>query len=221
MRSIALRTLLVTATIALSMAATAREAAARCKRPPPVPPALQVPAGNLLFLKGHALGTQNYVCLPAGTGFAWTFFAPQATLFDRYDEQIITHFLSPSQGPNDKVPVPRAAWQSSSDTSTVWAGAIANAPGATGAIPWLLLQVAARELGPTGGPQLFGTTFIHRINTAGGLAPVSGCDQAAHVGAKALVPYVADYLFYKPAKECLHRDHQADEADETDAPWAD
>jgi hypothetical protein len=216
MRSIALRTLLGTAAVVLSLAATAAEAQARCKRPPPVPPALQVPPGNLLFLKGHALGTQNYVCLPAGAGFAWTFFAPQATLFDRHREQITTHFLSPSQGPNDKVPVPRAAWQSSSDTSTVWAGAIANAAGAPGAIPWLLLQVAARELGPTGGPELFGTTFIHRINTAGGLAPTSGCDQAAHVGSRALVPYVADYLFYKPAKECLHRDLEANEAQESE-----
>jgi hypothetical protein len=214
MRSTALRTLLGAAAVVLSLAATASQAEARCGRPPRVPPDLRVPPGNLLFLKGHALGTQNYVCLPAGAGFAWTFFAPQATLFDHHDEQIITHFLSPSQGPNDKVPVPRAAWQSSSDTSRVWAGAIANVPGAPGAIPWLLLQVAARELGPTGGPELFGTTFIHRINTAGGLAPLSGCDQAAHVGAKALVPYVADYLFYKPASQCLSWGHQADTTDD-------
>src|SRR4051794_15288457 len=49
--------------------------------PPPVPSGLEVPAGNAAFLKGHAVGTQNYVCLPSASGVAWTFFAPQATLF--------------------------------------------------------------------------------------------------------------------------------------------
>src|SRR5215216_5521720 len=39
--------------------------------PPPVPAKLQVPAGSVAFLEGHALGTQNYVCLPSGSGFAW------------------------------------------------------------------------------------------------------------------------------------------------------
>ena len=50
--------------------------------PPPVPPNLEVPAGNQAFLEGHAIGTQNYICLPSGSGFAWTLFGPQATLFE-------------------------------------------------------------------------------------------------------------------------------------------
>src|SRR5262244_3783009 len=69
---------------------------------PPVPTAIQVQAGNIPFLEGHAVGTQNYVCLPSASGFSWTFFGPQATLFitlkffhSEIQQQITTHFLSP------------------------------------------------------------------------------------------------------------------------------
>ena len=61
--------------------------------PPPVPANLQVEAGHQAFLEGHAVGTQNYICLPSGSGFAWTLFGPQATLFNDDDKQVITHFL--------------------------------------------------------------------------------------------------------------------------------
>src|SRR5262249_24478491 len=75
---------------------------------PPVPPNLVVPRGNSVYRVGHAIGTQDYVCLPCPTtspactasGFVWTFFGPQATLFDDDDEQIITHFLSPNPDEN-------------------------------------------------------------------------------------------------------------------------
>jgi hypothetical protein len=40
---------------------------------PPVPSNIQVPAGNEAFLEGYAVGTQNYICLPSGAGFAWAF----------------------------------------------------------------------------------------------------------------------------------------------------
>ena len=37
---------------------------------PPLPSNLQVPAGNTAFFKGHAIGTQNYICLPSTSGFS-------------------------------------------------------------------------------------------------------------------------------------------------------
>jgi hypothetical protein len=40
------------------------------------------------------------------------------------------------------------------------------------------------------------TTFIQRVNTVGGLAPSTGCANAADVGKKAFVPYTADYFFF-------------------------
>ena len=88
---------------------------------PTLPPDLEpVPAGHKAFLEGRAIGTQNYICLPSASGSAssWTFFGPQATLFDDKDKQIITHFLSANPKEDDTL---RPTWQDSRDTSAVWA----------------------------------------------------------------------------------------------------
>ena len=172
---------------------------------PPTPHILQPPAGNVPFLKGHAVGTQNYVCLPSLTGFAWTFFAPQATLFLTLEfsgrsiqQQITTHFLSANPNENG---TPRPTWQSSLDTSAVWGRSIMSSNDSNfvepGAIPWLLLQVVGTGTGPTGGAFLTQATFIQRLNTSGGIAPATGCTSSGNVGGTALVPYTADYFFYK------------------------
>jgi hypothetical protein len=114
--------------------------------PPPVPTDLQVEPGNKAFLVGHAVGTQNYICVPAGTGFAWTLFTPQATLFSDDDKQLITHFFSPNPFEGGTI---RATWEHSRDTSTIQARAIHQATSLTdpafvrqGAIPWVLLKAA-------------------------------------------------------------------------------
>jgi hypothetical protein len=165
-----------------------------------IPADLRVPAGHTLFLRASATGTQNYVCLPTASGFGWAFYGPQATLF-RSGTQVITHFLSPNP---DEGGLPRATWQHSRDTSRVWANAVASSSDPRfvrpGAIPWLLLEVVGADRGPTGGTRLTETSFIQRIRTSGGVAPATGCDEAPNVGAKALVPYKTDYLFYKPTR---------------------
>ena len=175
--------------------------------PPPVPPNIQVPAGNKAFLEGHAVGTQNYICVPCPTpttsmcpdvsGFAWILFTPQATLFKDNNKQVITHFFSPNPDEDGTI---RATWVHSRDSSTVWGGdAISSSERPfvdEDAIPWLLLPMAGIQEGPTGGDTLTATTFIHRLNTAGGRAPSDGCTKLADVGAKACVPYAADYFFY-------------------------
>ena len=192
------RRVLLTA-MALAVAATVSlPQAARADRIelPPMPSSLRVEAGNKPYLVGHAVGTQNYICLPSG----WTLFGPQATLFDDGDKQLITHFLSPNP---DEGGTPRAAWQHSRDTSAVWALAtvIYSEPDfvAPGAIPWLLLRVVGADEGPNHGDKLTETTFIQRLSTAGGVAPSTGCRSPADVGKKALVPYTTDYFFYKAA----------------------
>jgi hypothetical protein len=167
--------------------------------PPPVPSDIRVPSGNELFLIGHAVGTQDYVCLPAGSGFAWTLFTPEATLLDGEHRQLTTHFFSPDPAEGGTV---RATWQHSRDTSTVWAQVIHHpstdpAFVAPDAIPWLLLQTMGVQKGPAGGDTLTATTYLQRLNTAGGVAPSTGCARPSDVGAKAFVPYAADYLFYR------------------------
>ncbi len=164
---------------------------------PTVPANLEVPAGHEPFLIGHASGTQNYICLPTSTGATWSFLGPQATLFDVGGEQLTTHFLSPNPFENG---VPRATWQHSRDSSTVWAVAIASSTDAAfvapGASPWLLLRITGAEQGPVG-DKLWKTTYIQRVNTAGGVAPSTGCSSWGDAGKRALVPYTTDYVFYR------------------------
>jgi hypothetical protein len=168
--------------------------------PPPTPPELAVPAGNKVFLAGHASGTQQYMCLFDGSHFVWSFFGPQATLFKGNGKPFITHYLSPNPAEGG---VPRATWQNMNDGSVVWAAPIGSSTDPNyvvpGAIPWLLLEVKGVQPGQHGGANLAATTFIQRLNTAGGVAPSSGCAEQGDIGKKALVPYTTDYFFYKAA----------------------
>jgi hypothetical protein len=165
--------------------------------PPQVPEAIQVPPGYKPFLVGHAIGTQGYVCVAVGSTYGWTPFGPQATLFNGDSAQILTHFLSPT--PYSLLPNP--AWQHSRDSSIVWGQMIRSSSDPNfvtpGAIPWLLLEAAVVGDGPTGGDKLLVTRFIQRVNTVEGKAPTTGCATPADIGKRALVPYEADYFFYK------------------------
>lgn len=205
-----LRRLAITGLVAMTVGScllVAQPATADVRAAQPVPTNIQVPAGNTLFLKGQAQGTQNYVCLPTTSGFAWTFYSPQATLFltikwfgGDIRQQITTHFLSPNPAESG---TPRPTWQSSFDTSAAWARVRPDGSStdlnfvAAGAIPWLVLETVGTQRGPTGGDLLAHTTFVQRLNTSGGVAPSSGCSTSGNVGAVALVPYTADYYFYK------------------------
>ena len=212
------RSLLIACATALAVAFTAslpQPGHADPVTPPAMPSHIQAPAGHKAFLEGHAVGTQQYICLFPGPSSPWQFFGPQATLFDDDDKQIITHFLSPnpfepSSNPLEANGTPRPTWQDSKGTSTVWATLppIASASNldfpafvAPGAIPWLLLRVAGAQDGPTGGDRLTATTFIQRLNTSGGVAPSTGCASSTDVGNQAFVPYTADYFFYSNKKD--------------------
>ncbi|HET7710603.1 MAG TPA: DUF3455 domain-containing protein [Thermoanaerobaculia bacterium] len=200
-RSITGRIALLANAAALALAIVLPQAAyAEQIQPPAVPENLVVDEGYEPFLLGHATGTQNYVCKPKGEGFAYVLFTPQATLFKKSGKQLTTHFFSPNPDENGTV---RPAWQHSRDTSTVW-GVVMEGDSSTdkrfvaeGAIPWLLVTVVGDEEGPGGGEALTDAKFIHRVNTAGGLPPSSGCSSLPDVGRTAFVPYTTDYIFYR------------------------
>lgn len=188
---------------------TVTNAAAQDVTPPNTPVTITPQAGNTAFLVGHAFGTQGYTCLPTTAGgTAWNTNArPEATLFtDLFGRpvQIITHFASIDANPNTPNPAPlsgSATWQSSFDTSRVWAQKVGSIDAGsdpvscpnTGAIPCLLLQSIGNEEGPTGGQLLAKVTFVQRLNTKGGAAPTTACS----VGQTQLVPYTADYYFFR------------------------
>lgn len=194
-------------------------AAAQRLTAPTTPAVITPPPGNSVFLVGHAAGTQGYVCLPTSTGASWTVNSsrPEATLLARamgHEVQIIHHYLSPDRNPNEFAPNPlpfgSATWQSSLDSSKVWAQPLNAIPAGSnpscpnpGAIGCLLLQSIGTEKGPTGGKLMTRTTFIQRLNTQGGSAPAAGCSVATDVGKQALVPYSADYYFFRQSNKRL------------------
>lgn len=143
--------------------------------------AIDVPAGNELEHSFNARGVQIYDCVAAPTGaYAWTFRAPEATLFNREGEIVAHHYAGPT-------------WESTKDGSKIQGTRVASEPSMTsGAIPQLLLSATALTPGRTFGR----VTFIQRVNTVGGSAPASGCD-ATSVGGELQVPYTATYRFYK------------------------
>jgi len=192
-----------TCLVAAVTASLPQPARARQITPPPVPLDLQVDlAANEAFLEGHAVGTQNYICLPTDDSFQFMLFTPEATLFDSVDgKQVTTHFFSVNPNPSDGGKI-RATWQHSKDTSTVWGGnAIPSTDPnfvAPDAIAWLLLPAAGVKNGPKPGDNILSvTTFIQRLNTSKGLAPSEGCAELKDVGNKAFVLYTADYFFYR------------------------
>lgn len=203
---------LLPAALAASLLASL-PAAADPVKPPPVPGNIQIPAGNKPFLLSHAIGTQNYSCLPAGVDaeghprFSWTLFTPQATLFGQNHKETATHIFSPnpfevSPSPFTEGPI-RATWQDAKDASTIWGkvmpGDSSSDPAfvAPGAIPWLRVTIVGAEDGPTGGDALTPTTYVLRVNTSGGVAPATGCGESTDVGHQAFVTYTADYIFFK------------------------
>jgi hypothetical protein len=187
---------------------TVTNAAAQRVTPPTTPIDIAVPEGNSPFLVGNAVGTQGYTCLPtANGGTAWGATArPEATLFTKFfgqQIQIITHFTSINANPKPDVTVPlsgNATWQSSFDTSKVWAAAVGHIDAGTdpascpnkGAIQCLLLKSLGNQQGTIGGGLLDKVSFVQRLNTKGGSAPTSACT----VGQTQLQGYTADYYFF-------------------------
>lgn len=166
----------------IAAAAAALSVTQAAQAAPAVPGEIQVPAGNKVFLVGHAAGVQIYSCNASAGGFAWGFVAPRANLYNDHGKLIITHFAGPT-------------WQAK-DGSTVVGRAEASVTVDATAIPWVRLAAASTAAGPDG-DRLVHTTYIQRIATTGGLAPPAAECTAATAGTVAEVPYTADYYFWK------------------------
>jgi len=174
--------LLIVALAVLAAALPLAQAAQAGPDAPVVPGKIQVEEGNQVFLVGHAVGVQIYVCDTAGTGYAWRLLAPRADLYGDNGKLIVTHFGGPT-------------WQATDGSKVIGQRVDAVTQDAS-AIPWLLLSAASKSSGPDG-DRLAGTTFIQRVNTTGGLTPPAADCNAGAFGAQEEVPYTADYYFWK------------------------
>ena len=148
--------------------------------PANTPAALAPPADQDLAFVLDAQGVQRYQCVQSTTGFAWTFFAPDADLFPAYPQGPVVHHFS---GPT---------WLYR-DSSSVVAAKAAGVTVDPMAVQWLLLNVTSHGGEPG---KLSDIVSIQRLQTTGGNAPATGCD-ADHVGAESDVLYTARYFFYR------------------------
>ena len=147
-----------------------------------LPATVQVPAGNRVAMETVGVGDITYQCSAKKDmvgQFEWVFVGPDAKLMDRSGKQVGKYYGPP------------ATWEAM-DGSRLTAVQLAVAPNMAGAIP--LQLVKANPAMGSGAMQ--GVTYIQRVSTQGGVAPAMACD-ASNLGAKQIVRYQADYIFYR------------------------
>jgi len=146
-----------------------------------------IPPGdtNKVSFHVYAVGFQIYT--NDSTTFAWGLYAPEACLFDADGNLVGIHYAYGYNAAGAPIP----AWETESG-SLVDGARIASAPGGAGNIAWLLLQAVHTE----GPGVLQPTTYIQRVNTAGGVAPPI----VSQPGQMVRVPYTTEYFFYRDTK---------------------
>lgn len=143
-----------------------------------LPEQIKPPSGSRPVLTVHAKGDQIYQCSLNESVYSWQLQAPDARLFDKQGQVVGNHYSGP-------------IWEYKDGSRVV--GRVLNkidvAPESS--ISWLLVEIVSHK-----DKGLFsGVNFINRVNTHGGLAPVSGCG-SNHLGTEKRVAYTADYIFY-------------------------
>ena len=138
---------------------------------------IQVPEGNSLAYHVYAFGVQDY----SWNGTTWLSGGVIANLYSdsNYNGQVGTHHGGPT-------------WISNSGGLVVGEKEYECSPDPN-SIPWLRLR--ADEVDGVG--MFSDTTFVQRLNTAGGNAPVN---PGEYDGEPVSVPYTAEYLFYRAAR---------------------
>lgn len=136
---------------------------------------LQVPEGNELAYRVYASGVQVYWW----NGTSWGFVGPIATLYANsgMTGKVGLHYGGPT-------------WKSNSGSLVIGKSPVRCTPDPD-SIQWLRL-----EADETDGSGIFnGVTYIQRLNTNGGKAPV---EPGSYDGETVEVPYTTEYYFYRP-----------------------
>lgn len=147
-----------------------------------LPVAVQVPAGHKVAMETVGVGQITFECRAKkemSTEYEWVFVGPDAQLKGR-NGVVIGKYWGPP-----------ATWESI-DGSRVTATQVALAPAGEGNIA--LQLVKANPV--TGMGAMQGVSYIQRVATRGGVIPKVACN-ATSLGNKEIVPYQADYIFWK------------------------
>jgi uncharacterized protein DUF3455 len=139
---------------------------------PPVCEKIEAPAGNKLAFRVYAVGVQRY----RWNGASRDFVEPVATLYAdaNYNVKVGIHYAGPT-------------WESILGGKVV-ATRVDGCSTDPASIPWLLLRATSAD------GVLGWVTYIQRLNTKGGLAPIA---PGASTGVMAEIPYTAEYYFYR------------------------
>ena len=147
-----------------------------------LPASIQVPAGNKVAMETVGVGEITYECRDKANApgmTEWVFVGPNAVLNDRSGKQVGKYYGPP------------ATWESM-DGSKLTAVQLAVAPSSPGNLPLQLVKANPAM----GSGMMTGVTHIQRVALKGGVAPSSMCSPA-NKGAKEIVKYQADYIFWK------------------------
>jgi hypothetical protein len=148
-----------------------------------LPSAVQVPAGHRVAIETVGRGDITYECrakADAAGQFEWTFVGPEAKLLARNGANLGRYFGPP------------ATW-AMGDGSAITGSQLAVSPAQAGSIPLQLVKANPAS----GGGSLQGVAYIQRVATQGGVAPAKPCN-GSMTGAREVVAYQADYIFWKP-----------------------
>lgn len=146
-----------------------------------LPESIKVPDGHKVSLETTGVGEITYECKAKAENaseLVWTFVGPKAVLNDRQGKPVGTYFGPP------------ATWVSK-DGSKVTGTQLAVAPSGAGNLPYQLVKANPAE----GKGAMQGVTYIQRVALKGGVAPSSTCS-SANKGAREVVKYQADYIFW-------------------------
>jgi len=158
--------------IACAIALLGGCASRRALEAPGAPPALKVPANEVITLQAFANGVQIYECRDQH----WTLRAPEAELADREGRALGRHYAGPT-------------WEAGDGSKVVGEVKARENGRSADDIPWLLLSAKSNS----GTGTFARTRSIQRMDTVGGKAPESACRD----GEEARVPYKATYYFYR------------------------
>jgi hypothetical protein len=145
--------------------------------------ALKDPDGQKVAFKFQTLpnSVQIYTCKPTDQGFAWAGPDPDAILTNSEHTLTVHHYKGPT-------------WEATDGSIVRSDGKLAKHFQASNkdAVHWL--ELPAQEPAK----RFRKVTFIHRIDTSGGLPPSNKACDAQHAGDQDRVSYSATYLFYVP-----------------------
>ena len=148
-----------------------------------LPDTVKVPSGHSVVMETTTTaGEITYQCRAKkdmADQFEWVFVGPAAGLKDRKGAMVGKYYGPP------------ATWESK-DGSKVMGTQVAVAPNGEGNIPNQLVKANPAM----GAGAMQGVSYIQRVATVGGTAPKSACAKA-NENEKQVVPYLADYIFYK------------------------